>query len=381
MFLRLYSRPKRSFFLFGPRGTGKTTWLHEQFPGALRFDLLRTSEFLRLSGSPDIFRKEVESLPSKSWVVVDEVQRLPTLLNEVHSIMADTRNRYLFALTGSSARKLKRTNVNLLAGRAIQRAFFPLTGEELAYDYETDDLIQFGCLPLVRSEPRDAVDILEAYIDTYLRQEIKEEAIVRKLEPFSRFLEISALANAQVTNLSNIARDTGVSRPSVTGYFEALVDTLLGNFLPAWRARAKIKEIAHSKFYFFDTGVVRALSRRLRAPLHPSERGHLLETLLYHELKTWTHVHQSGAEISYWRTPHGNEIDFIIGFSGKRMGVEVKASTTWKPEFSRTLKEMLDTHVIQKGIGVYLGERALRDKAIHVFPLKAFQKELARNYL
>lgn len=216
-----------------------------------------------------------------------EVQKLPSLLNEIHDALTTAPRRWRFALTGSSARRLRRENVNLLAGRVVMRAMLPLTAAEHEAQPSTDDLLRFGGLPLVRNERAHAarIDLLDAYVETYLAQEIRAEALVRSLESFTRFLEMAALANAQVTSVASLARDAAVARPTVQGYFEVLADTLIGAWLPAWRPRAKVKEVAHPKFYLFDTGVVRALSRRLREPLDSAERGALLETLVFHELR------------------------------------------------------------------------------------------------
>src|SRR5712692_1854330 len=294
MYTRRLPLPERSFLLLGPRGTGKTTWLRAQLPHARWYNLLLDRELLRLMRDPGSFRREVDALPRGSWVVVDEVQKLPSLLNEIHDALASAPRRWRFALTGSSARRLRREDVNLLAGRVVTRRMLPLTVAELGSEPAPDDLLRFGGLPLVRSERGAAsrIDLLEAYVETYLTQEIRAEALVRSLDSFTRFLEVAALANAQVTGVASLARDAAVARPTVQGYFEVLVDTLIGAWLPAWRPRAKVKEVQHPKFYFFDTGVVRALSGRLHEPLTDAERGPLLETYLLHELRAW--INRSG---------------------------------------------------------------------------------------
>jgi predicted AAA+ superfamily ATPase len=189
---------------------------------ALWFDLLRTQVVLELSRQPDSFRQQVEALPRGRWVVVDEVQRMPTLLNEVQAVVGDRGGAYRFALSGSSARKLKRLDVNLLAGRAINRQFFPLTASELDYEVDVEDVLRFGLLPQVRAEKAYATDILEAYVANYVREEILQEALVRNLESFARFLEVAALVNGQVVNVAGIARDAAVAWPTVQGYFATL---------------------------------------------------------------------------------------------------------------------------------------------------------------
>lgn len=377
MYTRLVQLPNHSFFLFGPRGTGKTTWLRHVLPDALWFDLLRTQTFFALTRQPDSFRQQVEARPKKSWIVVDEVQRLPSLLNEVHALIAERGHAYRFAMSGSSARKLKRMDVNLLAGRAINRQFFPLTAAELNYDFDVDHVLRFGLLPQIHAEPDFALDALEAYVVNYIREEIQQEALVRNLDSFSRFLEVAALMNGQVANVAGLARDAAVARPTVQGYFATLVDTLIGFWLPAWRKRAKVKEIASPKFYLFDPGVVRALAGRLREPLDAAERGFLLETWILHELRAAMAIQDIGGQLHYWRTPGGTEVDFVWTRATHAVGLEVKAATVWRDEYGAALKSLVDQGSLQAAFGVYLGDTELKDGTLRVLPLKQFLKELA----
>ncbi len=201
MITRHQKRPDHSFFLFGPRGTVKTTWLKHVLPNALWFDLLRTRTLLTLGRQPESFRQQIEVRPRGDWMVVDEVQRLPSLLNQVHALIAEHGSRYRFALSGSTARKLKRMDVDLLAGRAINRQFFPLTAAELNYDRDLDRVLRLGLLPQIQEETDYAVEALEAYVENYIR-EIQQEALVRSLESFSRFLEVAALTNGQIVNVA-----------------------------------------------------------------------------------------------------------------------------------------------------------------------------------
>lgn len=378
MYARRSTLPSRSFFLFGPRGTGKTTLLRALLPRARWFNLLVDGELLRLTRDRELFHQEVSALPRGSWIVVDEVQRLPGLLDDVHDLLTRHPTRWRFALTGSSARKLRRGDVNLLAGRAITRRLFPLTMVELGMRPSIDDMLRFGGLPLIRTERTHAVrvELLEAYVDTYLAQEIRAEALVRNLDGFSRFLEVVALANGQVTNIAGIARDAGVARPTVQGHFEVLTDTLLGAWLPAWRPRAKIKEVGHPKFYFVDPGLVRALARRLREPLESTERGTLLETLVFHELRAHLEYAAIGGELSYWRTPSGTEVDFIWTRGRSAIGIESKATQRWRSSDARALHELIAAGVIDAGYAVYLGDRELADGPIRVLPASTFLRAL-----
>ena len=379
MFTRRLTLPPRSFLLLGPRGTGKTTWLRRQLPKALWYNLLLDREMLRLMREAGAFRREIEVLPKGAWVVIDEVQKLPSLLNEVHDALTTAPRRWNFALSGSSARRLRRADVNLLGGRVVMRRMLPLSDAEIPGDPAIAERLRFGGLPLVCAEKSTTgrIDLLEAYVETYLTQEIRAEALVRSLEGFTRFLEVAALANAQVTNVASLARDAAVARPTVQGYFEVLTDTLLGAWLPAWRPRAKVKEIAHPKFYLFDCGVARALTRRLREPLDAPERGVLLETLVFHELRAQIAYAAIGGELAYYRTPSGTEIDFIWTRARTAIGIEVKASERWRPEFARALNELKASGAIHRAFAVYLGDRPLQDGAVRVLPIAAFLRELA----
>jgi predicted AAA+ superfamily ATPase len=377
MFTRRLKVPERSFFLLGPRGTGKTTWLRQVLPSALWFDLLRTGTFLELSQQHDRFRQRVEAQPRGGWVVVDEVQRMPVLLNEVHALIAEHGRAYRFALSGSSARKLKRLDVNLLAGRALNRQCLPLTAAELGAGFDLDHVLRFGMLPQVRSDPELAVDTLDAYVSNYLREEVQQEALVRRLDAFARFLQVAALMNGQVANVAGIARDAAVARPTVQGYFDTLVDTLIGVWLPPWRRRAKVKEVASPKFYLFDCGVARALAGRLREPLDGVERGFLLETWVLHELRATMAYEGLGGELRYWRTPAGAEVDFVWTRAGRAVGIEVKASSQWRREFGGALKSLVADRIVQSGFGVYTGSADLKDGPLRVLPIRRFLAELA----
>jgi predicted AAA+ superfamily ATPase len=380
VFPRELALPGRSFFLFGPRGTGKTTWLRTVLPGAHWIDLLLDRELVRLTRDPGRFGEEVEALPPGRWIVVDEVQRLPALLDQVQHLLVREPGRWRFALTGSSARRLKREQANLLAGRVINRRFFPLTAAELGDAFDVDAVLRFGTLPAVQAETGGEAartDVLEAYAENYLTQEIRHEALVKRLDAFSRFLEVAALANAQVTNVSAIARDAAVARPTVQGYFDILVDTLIGLWLPAWRPRAKIKEVAHPKFYFFDSGAVRALAGRAREPLGREERGGLLETYVLHELRAWMNRSGCGGQLGYWRTPSGAEVDFVWSRGTTRVGIEVKAASRWRRGDASALAQLLAPKMVRRAYGVYLGREVLRQDGVLVLPLGDFLRRLS----
>jgi predicted AAA+ superfamily ATPase len=367
----------KTFFLFGPRGTGKSTWLEENYPEALYVDLLQNKTYLELLRNPEILSQMIEGI-NPEWVVIDEIQRLPILLNEVHALIFKYKNKIKFALTGSSARKLKKHEANMLAGRAVTRHFYNLTSYELGKDFNIDQVLKYGTLPIsVNNESiEDKIDFLESYIETYLREEIQQEALVRNLLSFNRFLSVSAIMNAQQLNLSNLARETGISRSTVQGYFSILEDTLIGDLLPAFQLRAKVKEVAASKFYFFDPGVVRALSGQLRTPVGREEKGFLFETFIYGELKAANHYLSLGREFYYWRTPSGNEVDFICKKGNDIIGIEVKSTTFWKDSYNQGLSTLLEEKKISNGIGVYLGDKKLKMNNITIYPLADFLDDL-----
>jgi predicted AAA+ superfamily ATPase len=321
-------------------------------------------------------RKEVELLPEDSWVIIDEVQRIPELLNEVHDLLS--RKQCRFVLSGSSARKLRRSGANLLAGRALTREFYPLVKEELSGRFSLDHALRFGMLPDVWNEPEHAVGILTAYADTYLREEVLQEGLVKNLGSFSRFLEVAALMNGQIINVASIATDAQVARQTVQGYFDILKDTLIAVEIPAFRPRLKVREAAHRKLYFFDCGVVRALTSRLRDSVIPLDKGFLLETLLLNELRAYLALNECGGDISYWRSGE-REVDFVISRGTQRISIEVKASERWRPEYSKPSHELLHEGIVQNAFGVYLGERAFLDNGLRVFPYEEFVERLFRN--
>lgn len=376
-FTRQLREQKQSFFILGPRATGKSTWLKHCYTDKLYIDLLRNDVYFSLVGSPNTFRERVLTTnPKKTWIIVDEIQRMPMLLNDVHSLIEEYG--YRFALSGSSARKLKRAQVNLLAGRAIVKHMFPLTAAEYGHAINLEEALQFGTLPsIITAEHDTRVEKLEAYVGTYLREEIREEALTRNVQAFGRFLEIAALMNGQVTNLSNISRDAAVARATVSTYFEVLVDTLLGYWLPAWTPRAKVKEVAHPKFYFFDCGVVRAIQKLLRDRINNEERGILFETLVFHELNAHISYKNTGGELFYWRTVDGAEIDFIWKRANNIIAIEVKSSSRWKDEYNAGFKSLLSSKIKTKACyGIYLGHDILKKDFGLVLPWEEFLKRL-----
>ncbi len=382
MYKRIFTPSDRSFFVLGPRGTGKSTWLKNRYKKAIFYDLLNPSLYLKLRRNPELFRQEISAIPEDSIVIIDEVQKLPILLDDVHHFLAQRDNNKQFILSGSSARKLKKTSTNLLGGRASQSYFYPLIYSEHQID-KWDDVLRFGTLPesLNLKTVKQKIEFLESYSLIYLREEIQQEAIVKNVSSFSNFLDIASLCNAQTINIASLARDSGVARTTVMGYFQALEDTLIGFWLPAWRTKARVKTAIHPKFFFFDTGVVRALRGQLREPIHDYDKGFLLETYLLHELKAWNQIHDWGAKISFCKTYHNSEIDFLVEINAQRIGIELKSSKVWKREFGKYLNKVKAQKFIDRAIGVYLGDKNLKADSLDVYTLKNFLKILEKNTL
>lgn len=371
MYTRLLKKPDSSILLFGPRGTGKSTWIHRHFVDAVSYDLLDSHEALRLERNPRILYNEIHALPAGSWVVLDEVQKVPALLDEVHRLIESTKLKFI--LCGSSARKLKRGGANLLAGRALVQSMFPLTSAEMGVDFNLDRALVYGTLPLAVEGP-EPEGFLSAYAMTYLNEEIRAEALTRNVGAFSRFLEVSARQNGQVTNISNIARESAVGRTTVQNYFDILEDTLIGYWVPAWKLKPASGQTAHPKFYLFDTGLARALSGRLPYPPTQEELGPLFENLIFNEIRAFLSYSKLRYKPFFWRTRDGAEVDFLCETVDGFVAVEMKASVEWRKGYGRGLRriasEMPDTRL--QYYGVYRGKRAARFESITVLPAEAF---------
>ena len=377
MYTRIFEPPRDSFFLFGPRGTGKSTWLRQHFtdPRHPVYDLLDTREALRLSKEPSILYDELAHLEKGRWVIIDEVQKVPALLDEVHRLIESRKLK--FALSGSSARKLKRGGSNLLAGRAVLANMFPLVSQEVGYQIDLTRILRFGTLPMSYTGI-DPDSYLRTYADVYLAEEIKSEALTRNFGGFSRFLEVAARQNANVTNVSSIARDAQVSRQTVQGYFDILIDTLVGFWLNPWKLKRATKQIAHPKFYFFDPGVVRALSGRLSYPPSPEEIGALFETFLFGEIRAYLAYSRLHYPIYFWSSHDGVEVDFFCETTKGFIAAEFKSSARWDKRFSRGLCRIRDELGASnvRLVGVFTGSREARVDGIQILPVVTFLKKL-----
>jgi uncharacterized protein len=377
---RLYRPPAGSFFLFGLRGVGKSTWVREQLPDAHRFDLLDESLFQSLLTDPGQFAGELRRLEKGSWVVVDEVQRLPNLLNEVHRFIEDRGLR--FALLGSSARKLRAASVNLLAGRALWREMFPLTPEELGEDFDLDRILEVGALPLVLDSESPG-ETLRAYVQLYLREEIKGEALVRNLPGFARFLPVAALFHGQLVNVAGLARDAGVARTTVEGYLEVLEDTLLACRLPAFEARLRARERKHPKLYWVDPGVVRA-AKGVHGSVAPEEVGPLFEGWVHTVLRTYMAERGLADEVAYWASAESkrHEVDFVLRRGSDLCALEVKAAQRLRPQDMAGLRAIEELSGLRRRILVHRGDRPTRtEDGIDAWPIATFLEALETDRL
>ena len=357
---------KKSHFLFGPRQTGKTSLIHHSLKGVKVYDLLDTSIYLALSQSPGRIGQELTT--KDNLVVIDEIQRLPELLNEVHRIIETRSIRFL--LTGSSARKLRRRGVNLLGGRARTKYLHPFTYKELGDKFDLARAMERGLLPSIYFSDDPRAD-LQAYAGSYLQEEIVAEGATRNLPAFSRFLKVAALCNSQIVNFTNISNDAQVARTTVYEYFEILKDTLILYELPAWRKSKKRKPLASSKYYFFDVGVVSVLQGRKFRPGTP-EFGEAFETYLVHELINYSD-YVSGENLSYWRSTSGFEADFIIG---DHTAVEVKAKENLSVSDLKPLRALSEEKKLKRYLCVSLEPRRRRFEDVMVLPYKDFLEAL-----
>jgi len=355
---------KQSFFLFGPRGVGKTAWAHEEFPDALFFDLLDYPTYSQLLAAPQRLGDRIAQ-GHKSWVVVDEVQRVPELLNEVHRLIETRRLR--FVLTGSSARKLRRRGVNLLAGRAVTRHMHPFTALELGDDFDLKRALRWGCLPLACTGERPR-DYLASYAATYLREEVQQEGFARNIGAFGRFLEVASFSQGSLLNMAAVARECAVSAKVVEDYFSILEDLLIAVRLPVFTKQAKRRLVAHPKFYYFDAGVYQAI--RPRGPLDAPEQIHgaALETLFLQQARALNDYKHLGYGLYYWRTATGEEVDFVLYGERGLCAFEVKMAETVRPDDVRGLLRFRADFPKAKAHLLYLGSRRWHDRGVEVLP-------------
>ncbi len=374
---RFFNAPDDNFFIFGPRGTGKSTWLKKTFPNAYFIDLLDDSTFRKHIAQPELIKQIVKANPGITRYIIDEVQKAPMLLDSIHSLCEEYKT-HQFILTGSSARKLRRGGVNLLAGRAILTHFHPFMAAELGSDFSLDAVLKNGLIPLVVTAKTPG-KTLESYIALYLKEEVKEEGLVRDIGSFARFLEAISFSHGSILNLSNIARECHVSRKVVENYLSIIEDLLLGYKLPVFNKRARRAMTVQPKFYLFDAGVYYHL--RPKGPLDSPDEisGMALEGLILQHLKAWCDYSDGQVNSYFWRTRGGSEVDFVLYGEDHFYALEVKNAKYIHPKSLRSLKTFLVDFPEASAILLYRGTDKLLVDGITCWPVDDFLPQLTPN--
>lgn len=365
MYARLLALPARSFFLFGPRGTGKTAWLQARLPDALTFDLLQAGDYRRLAAAPE---RLAESIPKDhaGWVVIDEIQRAPDLLNEVHSLIESRKLR--FAMTGSSARKLRRGGANLLAGRARTLHMHPLTALELDDDFDLGRALRYGQLPFACTTD-DPGTYLQDYVTTYLREEVLQEGLVRNLAAFTRFLEAASFSQGSLLNMASVARECSVSAKLAESHFGLLEDLLLAMRVPVFARRTRRRMVGHPKFYFFDCGVYRALRPRGPLDVESEVDGPALETLFLANVRGVNDALGLGYQIHYWRTATGTEIDFVLYGERGLLAFEIKRQARVRDDDLAPLLAFSADYPMAKTFLLHSGTERRHQSGVEILPI------------
>lgn len=367
---RLLKAPTQSFFLLGPRGAGKTTWIKDHYTNAVWIDLLLPNEVNFYGARPERLINTTEGAGNFKTIVIDEIQKIPELLSVVHHLI-EQKKGYQFILTGSSARKLKRSGVDLLAGRALLKFMNPFVAAEIGSSFSLAKALEIGMLPLVWDNPSPKA-VLTTYTALYLKEEIQAEGLVRNIGDFARFLEIISFSHGALLNLNNIVSECSVSRSTVSNYLQILEDMLLGYTLDVFTKRAKRALTSHPKFYLFDAGVFQAL--RPRGPLDRSEEIHgaALEGLVAQHLKAWIDDQQADYELTFWRTRGGSEVDFVLYGQDCFIAIEVKNGDTVSRNDLSSLKAFKEDYPEAKLFFLYRGQRCLVQDEIHCIPVEEF---------
>ena len=376
--LSLPAKPEQSFFLWGPRQVGKSSLLRATYPDARIVDLLQTDTFVRYAQRPALLRDELRDAPRRTLTILDEVQKAPALLDEVHWLIEN--GGLVFALCGSSARKVRRGHANLLGGRAVRHELFGLIASEVGTDFDLLRFLNHGYLPR-HYLAEDPARMIRAYVDDYLKEEIAAEGLVRRLPPFATFLWAAAVADTELVSFTNVARECGVSANTVREYYQILVDTLLGRFLPAYTARPKRRVIQSPKFYFADVGVVNHLARRGRLEPRSELFGKALENYVFHELTAYLEYHDRDMPLAYWRLASGIEVDFVVG--DMVAAIEVKATEQAGGRHFSGLQAIKEDHP-ELGRRIFVcmePRRRVREDGIEVLPVTEFLRLLSAGEL
>ncbi len=371
---RFFQGTNQSFFLFGPRGTGKSTWVKQHLKTALYIDLLAPEVYRLYSARPERLREIAEAQKSVSTIVVDEIQKLPQLLDVVHQMM-EKRPEWRFVLTGSSSRKLKRSGVDLLAGRAVLKSMHPFMATELGDKFSIEEALTIGMVPLVKNSASPE-ETLNAYAALYIREEVQMEGLVRNIGAFSRFLESASFSHGAVLNISDVARDCQVGRKTVEGYFSILEDLLLAFRIPVFTKRAKRYLSFHPKFYYFDAGVFKSI--RPFGPLDAPQEidGAALEGLIAQHLRAWNSYSGDLCKLYFWRTKSGNEVDFVLYGGDTFCAIEVKNTARIHSKSVNGLLAFKEDYPEAQTFLLYRGKERIKIKNILCIPCEEFLKNL-----
>ncbi len=371
---RAFHPPAQSYFLFGPRGVGKSTWVEMQYPEALRIDLLSPDVERQLLAKPESLNNLIKAYKG-STIIIDEVQRVPAILTVIHQLI-EKNKKLQFILTGSNARKLKQAGADLLGGRALKCFLHPFIYDELKESFSMHEALQYGLIPLTWNAP-DKYAMLQSYINLYLKEEIQQEGLVRRLDDFARFLEVISFSHGALLNISNIARECEVNRKTVENYIHILEDLLIGYQLPVFSKKAKRELIKSNKFYFFDSGVFNTL--RPKGFLDKPEEigGAALEGLIAQQLRAWLDYQYAGHHLYFWRTKGDVEVDFIIYGPSIFLAIEVKASRQITLKDTRSLREFKKDYPQASLYMLYGGEHAYVEGEVIIMPCELFLKEMA----
>jgi uncharacterized protein len=378
LFDRLFQEPEKSYFLFGPRGTGKSTLASLRHPNAFLIDLRLSRERLRFSVEPDLLASLVQSQPDGTVIVIDEIQKVPDLLPVIHILIEEKRG-WKFILTGSSARKLKREGVDLLGGRALKKMLHPFMAVEIKDRFQLEDALLYGLLPL-RFDATNPQEVLEAYISLYVEEEVKAEGLIRQIDPFNRFLQAMSFSHGSILNVTNISRQCQVKRTTVNSWISILEDMLIAYQIGVFSHRAKRELSAHPKFYFFDAGVYRALRPHSIGDVKSELDGLGLEGLVIQHLQAWKDYTSEKHSIHFWRTRSGVEVDFIVLGPLGFWAIEVNHSTTVQLSDLQPLLSFMEDYPEATPLFLYGGKERMFKKNILCLPCEEFLLQLRPNF-